>query len=91
MQALVPRPEHPHETWWTVQVAIKYLQRGQLDINVARELKSHVSFDHPHVVRFRNLFVTDTALAIVLDYCEGGDLYSYVECVPNCWLTHALS
>ena len=63
------------------KVAIKYLQRGRsIDKHVSRELKSHISFCHPHVVRFRHLFLTKTHLAIVFEYAEGGDLYGYVSC-----------
>ena len=65
-------------------MAIKYLQRGRsIDKHVSRELKSHISFCHPHVVRFRHLFLTKTHLAIVFEYAEGGDLYGYVSCAPR--------
>lgn len=47
-------------------------------MHVQRELKSHVSFCHPHIIRFRNLFLTDTHLALVFDCAEGGDLYNYL-------------
>ena len=84
-------------------MAIKYLQRGRaIDKHVSRELKSHISFCHPHVIRFRwparigsccclsmwmptqifkccrHLFLTESHLAIVFEYAEGGDLYNYV-------------
>ena len=72
-------------------MAIKYLQRGRsIDKHVSRELKSHISFCHPHVVRFRHLFLTKTHLAIVFEYAEGGDLYCYVSCAPRssyCWIS----
>ncbi|KAK9789929.1 hypothetical protein WJX73_007909 [Symbiochloris irregularis] len=61
------------------KVAIKLLQRGpdKVTKNVERELRSHISFCHPHVVRFKNLFLTETHLAVVLEYVDGGDLFGY--------------
>ena len=61
------------------KVAIKLLERGpdKVTKHVERELRSHISFCHPHVVRFKNLFLTDTHLAVVLEYVEGGDLFQY--------------
>ena len=35
----------------------------------------------PHVVRFKNLFLTNSHLAVVLEYVEGGDLFQY--CAEN--------
>ena len=62
------------------KVAIKYIARGRaINKHVERELRSHISFCHPHIVRFRHLFLTDTHLAIVFEYCAGGDLYQYVR------------
>lgn len=60
-------------------MAIKLLPRGRsIDRNVEREVKSQSSISHPHVVRFRSLFLTPTHLAIVMEYVPGGDLYHYV-------------
>ncbi|KAK9807925.1 hypothetical protein WJX73_002872 [Symbiochloris irregularis] len=62
------------------KVAIKYIARGRgINKHVERELRSHISFCHPHIVRFRHLFLTETHLAIVFEYCAGGDLYQYVS------------
>lgn len=34
---------------------------------------------HPHVIRFREAFLTDNYLAIAMEYARGGDLYRYVS------------
>ena len=69
-----------------------------LSKHVERELKSVCVLSHPHVIRFRNLFLTKTHLGIVFELAEGGDLYSYVACAfpaphargPGCSLLGAL-
>ena len=44
-----------------------------------REILAHSSFCHPHVVLFREVFLTQTHLGIALEYVSGGDLYAYVR------------
>ena len=55
-----------------------------LVIGCCREILSHSSFCHPHVVLFREVFLTPTHLGIALEYVSGGDLYSYVRRVTIC-------
>ncbi|XP_045810289.1 serine/threonine-protein kinase SAPK3-like [Trifolium pratense] len=57
-------------------VAIKYIQRGEkIDENVEREIINHRSLNHPHIINFKELFVTPSHLAIVLEYADGGELF----------------
>ena len=60
-------------------MAIKYMKRERsANKHTERELKSVSTFSHPHVVRFRNLFLTKTHLAAVFEYVDGGNLHSYL-------------
>ncbi|KAK2372375.1 serine/threonine-protein kinase SAPK3 [Trifolium repens] len=58
-------------------VAIKYIPRGhKIDENVEREIVNHRSLSHPHIIKFKEVFVTPTHLAIVLEYAAGGELFT---------------
>eukprot|EP00884_Botryococcus_braunii_P002408 jgi/Botrbrau1/12168/Bobra.0186s0076.1 len=62
-------------------VAVKFMARGQERItkNIEREILNHSSLVHPHVIRFREAFLTDDYLAIAMEYARGGDLYRYIS------------
>ncbi|XP_045810805.1 serine/threonine-protein kinase SAPK7-like [Trifolium pratense] len=58
-------------------VAIKYIERGnRIDKNVEREIINHRSLSHPHIIKFKEVFVTPTHLAIVLEYAAGRTLFA---------------
>ncbi|KAG6558235.1 hypothetical protein Mapa_000418 [Marchantia paleacea] len=60
-------------------VAIKYIERGEkIDENVKREIINHRSLRHPNIVRFKELLVTPTHLAIVMEYAAGGELFERI-------------
>eukprot|EP00884_Botryococcus_braunii_P022478 jgi/Botrbrau1/8914/Bobra.0148s0028.1 len=62
------------------QVAIKFLPRGSaINKHVAREIVNHSNFCHPHVIQFKEVFLTDDYLAIAMEYAPGGDLFQYVR------------
>lgn len=44
---------------------------------VCREVLYHSSLCHPHIVQFREVFLSPTHLALVMEYVPGGDLYDY--------------
>ncbi|GJR38734.1 serine/threonine-protein kinase SAPK2 [Tanacetum coccineum] len=46
----------------------------QIDENVQREIINHMSLRHPNIVRFRELILTPTHLAILMEYASGGEL-----------------
>jgi NIMA (never in mitosis gene a)-related kinase len=46
---------------------------------IAKEAKILANFKHPYVVRYRESFLEAGWLCILMDYCEGGDLASYIE------------
>eukprot|EP01026_Neomeris_dumetosa_P045188 TRINITY_DN3826_c1_g1_i1.p1 TRINITY_DN3826_c1_g1~~TRINITY_DN3826_c1_g1_i1.p1 ORF type:complete len:373 (-),score=56.07 TRINITY_DN3826_c1_g1_i1:667-1695(-) len=62
------------------KVAIKFIARGAEHISkyVERELLNHRMLIHPHVIQFKEVFVTDEYLCIVMEYAAGGDLFDYV-------------
>ncbi|MBA0743068.1 hypothetical protein Gogos_005788, partial [Gossypium gossypioides] len=60
-------------------VAMKYIDRGQkIDENVAREIINHRSLRHPNIIRFKELVLTPTHLAIVMEYAAGGELFERI-------------
>ncbi|TKY55744.1 Serine/threonine-protein kinase SRK2I [Spatholobus suberectus] len=57
-------------------VAVKYIERGdKIDENVKREIINHRSLRHPNIVRFKEVILTPTHLAIVMEYASGGELF----------------
>ncbi|CAE6075727.1 unnamed protein product [Arabidopsis arenosa] len=64
-------------------VAVKYIERGEkIDENVQREIINHRSLRHPNIVRFKEVILTPTHLAIVMEYAAGGELYERI-CVAG--------
>ncbi|BAF14741.1 serine/threonine-protein kinase SAPK7 [Oryza sativa Japonica Group] len=60
-------------------VAMKYIPRGlKIDENVAREIINHRSLRHPNIIRFKEVVVTPTHLAIVMEYAAGGELFDRI-------------
>jgi len=60
-------------------VAMKYIQRGQkIDENVAREIVNHRSLRHPNIIRFKEVVLTPTHLAIVMEFAAGGELFERI-------------
>ena len=59
------------------------MSQDKITKNVERELLNHCTLIHPHIVRFRECFLTAKYLAIAMDYAAGGDMYKYV--LSRCW------
>ncbi|CAI9269003.1 unnamed protein product [Lactuca saligna] len=60
-------------------VAMKYIERGKkIDENVAREIINHRSLRHPNIIRFKEVILTPTHLAIVMEYAAGGGLFDRI-------------
>ena len=60
-------------------VAIKYIERGaRIDENVKRELVNHRLLTHGNVVRFIEVVLTKTHLAIAMEYASGGELFDRI-------------
>ncbi|KAJ1266065.1 hypothetical protein BS78_08G122500 [Paspalum vaginatum] len=61
-------------------VAVKYIPRGEkVDENVQREVINHRTLRHPHVIRFKEVILTPTHLAITMEYASGGELFSRIS------------
>lgn len=50
----------------------------QIDENVQREIINHRSLRHPNIVRFKEVILTPSHLAIVMEYASGGELYDRI-------------
>ncbi|XP_075087490.1 serine/threonine-protein kinase SAPK3-like [Nicotiana tabacum] len=60
-------------------VAVKYIERGnKIDKNGQREIINHRSLKHPNIVRFKEVLLTPTHLAIVMEYAAGGELFAKI-------------
>uniref|UniRef100_A0A0E0MAV0 non-specific serine/threonine protein kinase n=1 Tax=Oryza punctata TaxID=4537 RepID=A0A0E0MAV0_ORYPU len=60
-------------------VAVKYIERGKkIDENVQREIINHRSLRHPNIIRFKEVCLTPTHLAIVMEYAAGGELFEQI-------------
>eukprot|EP00252_Welwitschia_mirabilis_P005102 TRINITY_DN1551_c0_g1_i1.p1 TRINITY_DN1551_c0_g1~~TRINITY_DN1551_c0_g1_i1.p1 ORF type:complete len:284 (-),score=16.36 TRINITY_DN1551_c0_g1_i1:30-881(-) len=60
-------------------VAVKCIERGEkIDENVQREIINHRSLRHPNIVRFKEVVLTPTHLAIVMEYAAGGELFEKI-------------
>ncbi|KFK42214.1 hypothetical protein AALP_AA2G226300 [Arabis alpina] len=59
--------------------AIKFIERGQkIDEHVQREIMNHRSLNHPNIIRFKEVLLTATHLAIVMEYASGGELFGRI-------------
>lgn len=62
------------------EVAIKFLPRGQhIDKHVDREVINYKHLLHPHVIQFKDVFLTTHYLAIVMEYAAGGNLQDHIN------------
>ncbi|KAK4762437.1 hypothetical protein SAY87_013710 [Trapa incisa] len=60
-------------------VAVKYIERGsKIDENVAREIINHRSLWHPNIIQFKEVALTPTHLAILMEYAAGGELFDRI-------------
>ncbi|KAL5999139.1 Serine/threonine-protein kinase sapk10 [Asimina triloba] len=50
----------------------------QIDENVKREIINHRSLRHPNIVRFKEVILTPTHLAIVMEFASGGELFERI-------------
>ena len=67
------------------KVAIKFMRREQISQTpesrryVQLEVMNHRWLKHPHVIKFRELFLTPQHLCIVMEYANAGTLLSKVR------------
>ncbi|KAH7683478.1 Non-specific serine/threonine protein kinase protein [Dioscorea alata] len=59
--------------------AVKFIERGEkIDENVQREIMNHSLLKHPNIVKFKEVLLTSTHLAIVMEYAAGGELFERI-------------
>uniref|UniRef100_A0A0D9Z8C5 non-specific serine/threonine protein kinase n=1 Tax=Oryza glumipatula TaxID=40148 RepID=A0A0D9Z8C5_9ORYZ len=59
--------------------AVKFIERGlKIDEHVQREIMNHRSLKHPNIIRFKEVVLTPTHLAIVMEYAAGGELFERI-------------
>ncbi|KAI4330184.1 hypothetical protein MLD38_028487 [Melastoma candidum] len=64
------------DRWSGELFAVKFIERGQkIDQHVQREIMNHRSLKHPNIIRFKEVLLTPTHLAIVMEYAAGGELF----------------
>ncbi|XP_071925600.1 serine/threonine-protein kinase SAPK1-like isoform X3 [Coffea arabica] len=67
------------ERWTKELFAVKFIERGQkIDEHVQREIMNHRSLKHPNIIRFKEVLLTPTHLAIVMEYAAGGELFARI-------------
>lgn len=65
-------------------VAVKFIERGdKITGNVAREVVNHRMLHHPNIVRFREVFLTETHLGIMMDFASGGEIFDHVKAAKH--------
>lgn len=60
-------------------VAIKMLKRSDVNKYVEGEIVNHSLLRHPHVIQFKEVFLTSQYICIVMEYAAGGSLFHYVQ------------
>ncbi|WVZ10479.1 hypothetical protein V8G54_015009 [Vigna mungo] len=50
----------------------------QIDQNVKREIINHRSLRHPNIIGFKEVILTPTHLAIVMEFASGGELFARI-------------
>lgn len=67
------------DKWSGELYAVKYIERGpKIDEHVQREIVNHRSLKHPNIIRFKEVCLTPTHLAIVMEYAAGGELFERI-------------
>ncbi|XWS33355.1 hypothetical protein CRYUN_Cryun22dG0074800 [Craigia yunnanensis] len=67
------------DKWSGELYAVKYIERGpKIDEHVQREIINHRSLKHPNIIRFKEVLLTPTHLAIVMEYAAGGELFERI-------------
>merc|ERR1719424_501347 len=51
--------------------------------DASNEVKVLSALKHPYIVSYRESFNEDHKLCIIMDYCEGGDLFKHIDRVKR--------
>ncbi|KAG1674284.1 hypothetical protein FOA52_013473 [Chlamydomonas sp. UWO 241] len=62
------------------RVAVKFLERGdKVSKYVEGEVLNHRMLRHPHVIEFKEVFLTPRFICIAMEYASGHSLFDYVR------------
>ncbi|MEW5304040.1 MAG: hypothetical protein WDW38_003165 [Sanguina aurantia] len=60
-------------------IAIKFIERGEkITKYVEREIINHRCLVHPHIIQYKEVFLTPNHLCIAMEFAPGGDMFEYV-------------
>jgi serine/threonine protein kinase len=60
-------------------LAMKCLKRRNINKYLEAEIVNHSLLRHPHVVQFKEVFLTSEYVNIVMEYANGGSLFDLVR------------
>lgn len=60
-------------------MALKSLKRSLVSKYVADEIVNHAQLRHPHVVQFRQVYLSRGHVNILMEHANGGSLFSMVH------------
>jgi serine/threonine-protein kinase SRK2 len=61
-------------------VAIKFIERGdRVNRYVEAEILNHRMLRHPHVIEYKEVFITSEYICIAMEFASGGSLFTYVQ------------
>jgi serine/threonine-protein kinase SRK2 len=59
--------------------AIKRMEREHLTRFVEGEILNHSRLRHPHIISFREVFLSDRHINIAMDFASGGSLFQFMR------------
>jgi serine/threonine-protein kinase SRK2 len=76
-QGFVVLASHPEKK---KMYALKFILKStSASKYVEREIINQFKLKHPHIIKLEEIFLTHDHLVLVLEYADGGDLFSYVK------------
>lgn len=63
----------------SIEYAVKLIQRGRETKYLDSEIINHSLLQHPHIVRFKEVFLTGEFVCIVMEYANGGNLFDFIK------------
>ena len=65
------------------QVAIKIINKKYVEDMEFEQIKSEIDIlkiaKHPNIIKLYDVFENEKYIYIIMEYCQGGDLFSYIE------------
>ena len=65
------------------KVAIKIMKKSTMDTSDLQLVRTEIEIlkicQHPNIIRLYNVFENSEYIYIIMEYCSGGDLFSYLE------------